>query len=88
MAKPEYHYGLHAVEALLSSQPEQVLGLFILQGREDERIAKMVRQAEPLGVSVQKATRSTLAKLGFTDVFTLDGGLKAWSAAGMPVEKG
>jgi 23S rRNA (guanosine2251-2'-O)-methyltransferase len=63
MAKPEYHYGLHAVEALLSSQPEQVLGLFIVQGREDERIAKLVRQAEPLGISVQKATRPTLAKM-------------------------
>jgi 23S rRNA (guanosine2251-2'-O)-methyltransferase len=63
MAKPEYHYGLHAVEALLASQPEQVLGLFILQGREDERIAKLVRQAEPLGISIQKAARATLAKM-------------------------
>ncbi len=31
---------------------------------------------------------SALAKLGFTDVFTLQGGLRAWSEAGMPLEKG
>ena len=35
-----------------------------------------------------RSATTALAKLGFTDVFTLDGGLRAWSAAGMPVEKG
>lgn len=31
---------------------------------------------------------SALSKLGFTEVFTLHGGLRAWSDAGMPLEKG
>jgi rhodanese-related sulfurtransferase len=31
---------------------------------------------------------SQLTKLGFTEVFTLHGGLRAWSEAGMPLEKG
>ena len=31
---------------------------------------------------------SVLSKLGFSEVFTLDGGLRAWSDAGMPLEKG
>lgn len=31
---------------------------------------------------------STLAKLGFTEVFTLHGGLRAWTEAGLPLEKG
>jgi rhodanese-related sulfurtransferase len=29
-----------------------------------------------------------LAKLGFSEVYTLRGGLRAWSEAGLPVEKG
>jgi rhodanese-related sulfurtransferase len=35
-----------------------------------------------------RTAASALAKLGFTEVFTLHGGLRAWSEAGMPVEKG
>jgi rhodanese-related sulfurtransferase len=31
---------------------------------------------------------SQLTKLGFTEVFTLHGGLRAWTEAGMPLEKG
>jgi rhodanese-related sulfurtransferase len=35
-----------------------------------------------------RAAAAALAKLGFTEVFTLQGGLRAWSDAGMPLEKG
>lgn len=63
MAKAEHHYGLHAIEALLSRQPEQVLNLFVLQGREDERLSHVLKLAKTHGVSVQKATRETLSKL-------------------------
>ena len=31
---------------------------------------------------------SALTKLGFAEVYTLRGGLRAWSDAGLPVEKG
>jgi rhodanese-related sulfurtransferase len=31
---------------------------------------------------------SSLTKLGFAEVYTLRGGLRAWSDAGLPVEKG
>jgi 23S rRNA (guanosine2251-2'-O)-methyltransferase len=63
MAKAEHHYGLHAIEALLSRQPEQVLNLFVLQGREDERLSHVLKLAKTHGVSVQKASRETLNKL-------------------------
>jgi 23S rRNA (guanosine2251-2'-O)-methyltransferase len=63
MAKPEYHFGLHAVESLLLTQPELVLNLFVLQGREDERLSHVLTLAQPHGISVQKASRDTLAKL-------------------------
>ena len=34
------------------------------------------------------AARSTLAKLGFLKVHTLDGGVAAWTEAGLPLKKG
>lgn len=63
MAKPEYHFGLHSVEALIHTQPEQILNLFVLQGREDQRLTQILTLAAPYGISVQKAGRETLAKL-------------------------
>ncbi len=63
MAKPEYHFGLHAVESLLQTQPELVLNLFVLQGREDARLNQLTSLAAPHGISVQKAGRETLARL-------------------------
>lgn len=34
-----------------------------------------------------RSAAATLAKLGFTDVYALRGGLRAWSEAGLPIEK-
>jgi len=35
-----------------------------------------------------RTAAGALAKLGFAEVYTLRGGLRAWSEAGLPVEKG
>ena len=35
-----------------------------------------------------QAAAAALTKLGFAEVYTLRGGLRAWSDAGLPVEKG
>ena len=35
-----------------------------------------------------RAAAATLAKLGFTEVYMLRGGLRAWSEAGLPIDKG
>lgn len=63
MAKAEYYYGVHAVESLLELEPERVLTLFTLKGREDQRLQKILTLAEPFGISVQKASRDSLEKL-------------------------
>ena len=63
MAKPEYFYGVHAVESLLELEPERVLTLFALKGREDQRLQRIFELAEPFGVSIQKASRDSLEKL-------------------------
>ncbi len=56
MAKPEYYYGVHSVESLLELEPERVLTLFTLKGRDDQRLQKILQLAEPFGISVQKAS--------------------------------
>ena len=66
------------------------LPLSQLPGRGDE-LKKFV--ARPVIVYCDRGARSrgaagTLTKLGFVKVYTLRGGLRAWSEAGLPVEKG
>lgn len=54
MAKPEYFYGVHAVESLLELEPERVLTLFALKGREDQRLQRIFELAEPLAYLFKK----------------------------------
>ncbi|WP_445114820.1 23S rRNA (guanosine(2251)-2'-O)-methyltransferase RlmB [Acinetobacter sp. WZC-1] len=63
MAKPEYYYGVHSVESLLELEPERVLTLFTLKGRDDQRLQRILELAEPFGISIQKASRDSLEKL-------------------------
>lgn len=63
MAKPEYYYGIHSVESLLELEPERVLTLFALKGRDDVRLKRIFELADPFGVSIQKASRESLEKL-------------------------
>ena len=63
MAKPEYFYGVHSVESLLELEPERVLTLFTLKGRDDQRLKRVLELAEPFGISVQQTVRDRLEKM-------------------------
>ena len=63
MAKNEYFYGVHSVESLLELEPERVLTLFTLKGRDDQRLKNVLALADPFGISVQQASRDKLEKL-------------------------
>ena len=63
MAKTEYFYGVHSVESLLELEPERVLTLFTLKGRDDQRLKNVLALADPFGISVQQASREKLEKL-------------------------
>lgn len=63
MAKTEYYYGVHSVESLLELEPERVLTLFTLKGREDQRLKRVLALAEPFGISIQQASKDRLEKL-------------------------
>ena len=63
MAKLEYFYGVHSVESLLELEPERVLNLFTLKGRDDQRLKNILALAEPFGISVQQTSRDKLEKM-------------------------
>ncbi|ALS97249.1 23S rRNA (guanosine(2251)-2'-O)-methyltransferase RlmB [Lacimicrobium alkaliphilum] len=60
MAQTQWLYGIHALEALLEREPERLLELFVLKGRDDQRLIDIVNQARRFGVSVQFCQRRTL----------------------------
>jgi 23S rRNA (guanosine2251-2'-O)-methyltransferase len=56
----ELVYGLHAVDALLRQQPEQVQYLWVQDARRDKRIAGIVELARNQGVALKRLTREQL----------------------------
>ncbi len=56
----ELIYGIHAVEAAIRKQPENILQVFVQQGRNDNRIKKIFDIAKNSGVSVQSITNDKL----------------------------
>ncbi|MGH1371731.1 MAG: 23S rRNA (guanosine(2251)-2'-O)-methyltransferase RlmB [Cellvibrionaceae bacterium] len=64
MAKLEAVYGLHAVQALLKSAPHRVNEVLVLQGRQDQRVQKVMAAAEKADIKVRQASRKELDKLG------------------------
>lgn len=62
MAKKSHEliYGIHAVEAVLRNHPENVLQVFVQQGRNDNRIKTLLSIAKNSGVSVQDISNEKL----------------------------
>lgn len=60
MAKSEYVFGLHAVQSLLKTAPMRVEKLFVLRGREDLRIQKVLNLAQAQGISWEWQTRKEM----------------------------
>lgn len=56
----DYIFGLHAVTAFLEKQPQDVLELFILKDRDDQRMQPLVNMARKHGIAVQFCLRKTL----------------------------
>jgi 23S rRNA (guanosine2251-2'-O)-methyltransferase len=53
-------YGIHAVEAAIRKQPENVLQVFVQQGRNDNRIKSLLNIAKNSGISIQSISNDKL----------------------------
>ena len=60
MAQNEWLYGLHSIDAVIEREPERIIELFVLKGRDDERLTNIINQARKFGISVQFCMRKTL----------------------------
>lgn len=56
----ELIFGIHALDAVLESHPEQVLEVWILKGRDDARLQPLQARLQAVGVKVQFASRQAL----------------------------
>ena len=61
MAKnEELVFGIHAINALISSAPERFIEIWLLKGREDDRTMPIINLARKYGISVQMVQRKFL----------------------------
>ncbi|MBL4712483.1 MAG: 23S rRNA (guanosine(2251)-2'-O)-methyltransferase RlmB [Gammaproteobacteria bacterium] len=56
----ELIYGIHAVESVLRNQQENVLQVFVQQGRNDNRVKKIIDLAKNSGITIQTITNDKL----------------------------
>ena len=60
MSKNELLFGMHSVEAVLAREPERILELMVLKGRQDERLNKIIQAAREQGISINFLPRKTM----------------------------
>lgn len=58
--KLEAVYGLHAVTTLLQRSPDQVVEVWVQKGRLDQRMQRVLDEAESLGLSIREADKGLL----------------------------
>ncbi|WP_423897519.1 23S rRNA (guanosine(2251)-2'-O)-methyltransferase RlmB [Candidatus Pelagadaptatus aseana] len=63
MAKLETVFGLHSVQAILKSAPQRVNEILVLEGRQDQRLNKILGAAKTNDIRVRQARRKELDKL-------------------------
>ncbi len=56
----EMIYGIHTVSALLEQDPQRFLVVFIIKGRNDYRLQKLINNIEETGISIQVVNRKWL----------------------------
>ncbi len=56
-------FGVHAIQSLLEHQPERVVRLHLLSGRQDARLDRVLALAKQHGIATQTRDRAALDKL-------------------------
>jgi 23S rRNA (guanosine2251-2'-O)-methyltransferase len=61
--KTELIFGLHSVQAILKTAPQRILNMYVLQGRSDQRLQKILQSAETNGIAVASTSRQKLDEM-------------------------
>lgn len=59
----QHVYGFHAIEAILQHEPERILDVWVLSGRDDKRLDVICENLSHQGISQQKTKREKLDEL-------------------------
>ena len=60
MAKPEWLYGIHTVQAVLKKHPERVLEMKLQEGRDDPRFEAILALVNTLGLPLQRVSKKSM----------------------------
>jgi 23S rRNA (guanosine2251-2'-O)-methyltransferase len=60
MSKQDYVYGTHAVVSLIENEPERIIELYALKGKEDSKYLSIINTVKQYGISVVFVNRKTL----------------------------
>lgn len=56
----EFLFGIHATKAVLERDPARFIEIFVLKGREDDRLLPIIKELTDLGFKIQELPRKTL----------------------------
>lgn len=56
----ELVYGIHSIAAIMENEPERLIEIYALKGRQDDRVTPIINESYSLGVSVQFMSRKAL----------------------------
>lgn len=68
MSKQDFVYGIHAVKALIETEPERIIEVYTLKGRDDEKHSTIVNELSELGITVNQVSRKALDEKVFGGV--------------------
>ncbi|MCW8108028.1 23S rRNA (guanosine(2251)-2'-O)-methyltransferase RlmB [Alteromonas ponticola] len=60
MAQQEWLYGIHALSAVVAKEPERLIEVLVLKGRDDDRLHALINEIRRLGISLQFCHRKVL----------------------------
>lgn len=60
MAQHEFIYGIHALESVIEREPERLIEVFVLKGKDEKSVHNIVTLARRFGASIQFCQRKTL----------------------------
>jgi len=59
----QHLYGFHSIEAVLQREPERILEVWVLEGRQDKRLGNVLASISAQGIKTQKVKREKLDEL-------------------------
>jgi 23S rRNA (guanosine2251-2'-O)-methyltransferase len=63
MSQNEWVYGIHSVGSILKSHPQRLLRIYVQQGRQDDRVQKIIDSAQRENIEILREPRKQLDQL-------------------------